>query len=176
VNVFLLDHEVTLRLGVFGGVFAVMAVWELIAPRRRLTTPKGARFHPLEILLSMVIKMAFVLVIGAPVAAVVFFEILLNAASMFNHGNVRLCAAFDRALRAVLVTPDMHRVHHSMIPRETNSNFGFNLPWWDRLFGTYRPQPQEGHDGMTIGLPWFRDPAQVVLVWLLGLPLRKRIW
>ncbi len=269
MNAFLLDHEAALRLGVFGCVFAVMAAWELRAPRRKLTTPKGgrwlrnlsltllngicirllvplqavgvaalaeknswgllqtagvpqvvalpaavvaldlaiyaqhwffhrnpllwrlhmvhhvdldidvttgARFHPLEILLSMAIKMALVLAIGAPVAAAVLFEILLNATAMFNHGNVRIGEAFDRALRIALVTPDMHRVHHSVIPRETYSNFGFNVPWWDRLFGTYRAQPQEGHDGMAIGLPWFRDPGQVVLSWLLVLPFRRRTW
>lgn len=269
MNGLLLDHEATLRLGCFGVVFAVMAVWELLAPRRRLATPKGgrwrrnlaltllngvcvrlllplqavgvaalaekhdwgllhiadvppliaipaavvafdlaiytqhwyfhrnplfwrlhmvhhvdldidvttgARFHPLEILLSMAIKMVLVLLIGAPAAAVVLFEILLNATSMFNHGNVRLGEALDRALRTVLVTPDMHRVHHSVIPQETFSNFGFNLPWWDRSFGTYRPQPREGHEGMSIGLPWFRDPDRVALRWLLLLPFRKSTW
>ena len=109
-----------------------------------------------------------------PVAGVVAFEILLNATSLFSHGNVRIADGIDRVLRRVVVTPDMHRVHHSVLPQETFSNFGFNLPWWDRMFGTYRPQPREGHAGMSIGLPRFRDPEQVGLPWLLLLPFRKR--
>ncbi len=134
----------------------------------------GARFHPLEILLSQALKMGVVAILGAPVAAVVVFEILLNATSMFNHGNVRLAGPVDRLLRLALVTPDMHRVHHSVIPRETGSNFAFNLSCWDRLFGTYRPQPEAGHTGMTIGLPRFRDPARVTLGWLLAFPFREQ--
>jgi sterol desaturase/sphingolipid hydroxylase (fatty acid hydroxylase superfamily) len=117
----------------------------------------GVRFHTLEILLSAGIKVAAVVLLGAPAAAVVAFEILLNATSVFNHGNVRLPASLDRLLRLVLVTPEMHRVHHSALPRETNSNFGFSLPWWDFLFGTYRAQPAEGHEAMTIGLEQVRD-------------------
>ncbi|WP_420267664.1 sterol desaturase family protein [Halomonas lysinitropha] len=117
----------------------------------------GLRFHPLEILLSMGIKLAVVTLLGAPALAVLIFEVVLNATSMFNHGNVRLPARADRWLRLVVVTPDMHRVHHSIIRRETDSNFGFNLPWWDRLFGTYRDQPAAGHLGMTIGIEVFRD-------------------
>lgn len=134
----------------------------------------GARFHPVEILASMGVKMALVALLGVPVAGVVCFEILLNGTSLFNHGNVRLAAPIDRTLRLVLVTPDMHRVHHSVVPRETGSNFGFNLPWWDRLFGTYRAQPEAGHLDMAIGLPWFRDPARVGLAPLLALPFRTR--
>ncbi len=130
----------------------------------------GIRFHPIEIMLSMVIKMAAVAAIGAPAAAVLIFEVVLNATLMFNHGNVSLPPALDRVLRWVLVTPDMHRVHHSAIRAETDSNFGFNLPWWDRLFGTYRPQPQRGHDAMTIGLPAFRDPKWLRLDRLLAQP------
>lgn len=267
MNMFTLEAAPGLRLAVFLGVFAAMALWETLAPRRPLTTPKagrwgrnlgltglnsasvqllvplqavgvaalaerggwgllrlagvpfplavvlsvvlldlaiylqhryfhhqptlwrlhlvhhvdldidvttGARFHPGEILLSMGIKMALVALIGAPVAAVIVFEILLNATSMFNHGNVRIAGPVDRYLRLAVVTPDMHRVHHSVIPRETGSNFGFNLPWWDRLFGTYRPQPEAGHAGMQIGLPWFRDPARVGFGRLLALPFRGR--
>src|SRR5262245_61598708 len=108
----------------------------------------GVRFHTLEILLSLGIKAAAVVLLGAPAVAVVLFEVLLNLTSLFNHGNVRLPAWLDRVLRLVVVTPEMHRVHHSVLPRETNSNFGFNLPWWDRLFGTYKAQPAEGHEGM----------------------------
>ena len=102
-----------------------------------------------------------ILLLGAPAVAVLIFEVVLNATSMFNHSNVRMPLALDRALRLLVVTPDMHRVHHSVIVRETNSNFGFSLPWWDRLFGTYRDQPVEGHTGMTIGLSEFRDQRQV---------------
>jgi sterol desaturase/sphingolipid hydroxylase (fatty acid hydroxylase superfamily) len=132
----------------------------------------GVRFHPVEILLSMGIKLAVVAALGAPALAVLLFEVLLNATSMFNHGNVSLPARLDRVLRWLVVTPEMHRVHHSVVPRETNSNFGFNLPWWDRLFGTYRPQPAAGHEAMTIGIEQFRDPAELRLDRLLLQPLR----
>ena len=134
-----------------------------------LTT--GARFHPVEIILSMLIKLAFVIALGAPPAAVVIFEILLNATAMFNHSNIRLPRPIDRVLRWIVVTPDMHRVHHSVLIDETNSNFGFNLPWWDRLFGTYRDQPRAGHENMTIGLNMFRDPADLRLDRMLIQPL-----
>ncbi len=130
----------------------------------------GGRFHPFEILLSMLIKMAAVLVLGAPAVAVMLFEVLLNATSMFNHGNVALPPRVDRLLRALLVTPDMHRVHHSVLRHETNSNFGFNVPWWDRLFGTYRDQPGAGHAGMTIGLAQFQATGRQSLLWMLLLP------
>jgi sterol desaturase/sphingolipid hydroxylase (fatty acid hydroxylase superfamily) len=134
-------------------------------------TTTGVRFHPLEILISMGIKMAAVALLGASWLGVLIFEVLLNATSLFNHGNVRLPAVLDRVLRLLLVTPEMHRVHHSVIRSETNSNFGFNLPWWDRLFGTYRDEPAEGHLGMTIGLHQFREEAEVErLHRLLALP------
>jgi len=133
----------------------------------------GVRFHPVEILLSMVIKLGAVVVLGAPALGVMIFEVLLNATSMFNHSNVRLPVGVDRWLRRILVTPDMHRVHHSIVARETNSNFGFNLPWWDWLFGTYRAQPAAGHVAMTIGLPQFRDPSELRLDRMLLQPLRR---
>jgi sterol desaturase/sphingolipid hydroxylase (fatty acid hydroxylase superfamily) len=265
MNDFILNHEPAIRLGCFLGVFAVMAVWELLAPRRRLSQPKarrwfnnlglvvlntallrlvfplaavgvaataqlngwgllnqvempgwlalagsvvildgaiylqhvmfhavplfwrlhrvhhadldfdvttGSRFHPVEILLSMLIKFAVIVLLGPPLVAVVIFEVLLNATAMFNHSNVRLPASIDALLRAVIVTPDMHRVHHSHLEHETNSNFGFNFSVWDRLFGTYRNQPEEGHEGMVIGIDTFRDPAQCVkLRGMLGMPL-----
>ncbi len=120
----------------------------------------GIRFHPVEIALSMAIKMAMILILGAPAVAVVIFEVLLNATAMFNHGNVKLPQALDRALRLVIVTPDFHRVHHSVHRDETDSNYGFNLSIWDRLFRTYRPQPRDGHQAMTIGLDIFRAPRQ----------------
>ncbi|MFA5940938.1 MAG: sterol desaturase family protein [Sinimarinibacterium sp.] len=263
---FLLAHESAIRLGAFSGIFAAMALWELVAPRRPQAVPRrrrwpanigivvlgtllvrvvfpvaavgvaqiaeargwgllqnlalppwlavmlavlaldlaiylqhvlfhavplfwrlhrmhhadlefdvttGARFHPIEILLSMAIKFGVVAALGAPAVAVLVFEVILNATSMFNHGNVRLPLAADRMLRWLVVTPDMHRVHHSVLPQETNSNFGFNLPWWDRLFGTYRAQPQAGHAGMTIGIDAFRDPVELRLDRMLLQPLRE---
>ena len=132
----------------------------------------GFRFHPIEILISMVIKFAAVAVIGAPAIAIVIFEIVLNATSMFNHGNVQLPRVIDRYLRWFVVTPDMHRVHHSVTRYETDSNFGFNLPIWDRLFGTYRDQPEHGHSGMSIGLPVFRKIDEVRIDRLISQPFR----
>ena len=263
---FLLSHEPAVRLGAFLGIFAIIAAWELAAPRRTLLESKalrwthnlaltvlnsvlmrvalpvatvgvaalaaergmglfnlihvpqpltillsvlaldlaiylqhrmfhavpllwrlhrvhhadldfdvttGARFHPIEIFLSMLIKFAVILAVGPPAVGVLVFEILLNASSMFNHGNVRFPAAIDRVLRRVVVTPDMHRVHHSIDPRETNSNFGFSLPWWDRLFGTYLAQPREGHEAMTIGIAQFRSPRELWLDRMLLQPFRS---
>ena len=268
-NDWILGNEAPIRLSFFFGIFAVMAVWELLSPRRILTTSKsvrwinnlglvflntlvlrllfpaaavgvalfareqgwglfnyiqapfvlavivsvfimdgviylqhvmvhavpllwrfhrvhhadpdydvttGARFHPLEIILSMLIKFATILLLGPPLIAVVIFEVLLNATAMFNHGNVKLPFAVDRVLRWLVVTPDMHRVHHSVEDDEANSNFGFNLPWWDRLFGTYRDQPRAGHEGMTIGIHNYHDPRQIS--WLSGmllLPFKGKI-
>ncbi len=134
----------------------------------------GLRFHPIEIVLSLVIKATVVAALGAPALGVLAFEVILNATSMFNHGNVRLPRALDRVLRWIVVTPEMHRVHHSILRRETDSNFGFNLPWWDRLFGTYRPEPEAGHEGMTIGIPQFRDPKELRLDRMLLQPLRDK--
>ena len=262
---YLLTHEPAIRLGAFAGIFALMALWEVLAPKRRqlvgrwrrwpanlgivvldsllvrlifptaavgvalyaeahgwgllhalgvpdwfalvtsmllldlaiylqhvmlhavpllwrlhrmhhtdlefdLTT--GARFHPLEIVLSLVIKFGVIVALGAPAIAVLAFEIVLNVTSMFNHGNVGLPRRLDRMVRWLLVTPDMHRVHHSWHPDETNSNFGFNLSCWDRLFGTYRAQPRDGHLGMTIGINQFRDPRELRLDRMLWQPLR----
>ena len=127
----------------------------------------GSRFHTIEILFSMLIKFATIIVIGPPVVAVVIFEVVLNAMAMFNHANVGLPKPLDTFLRWFIVTPDMHRVHHSIEDDETNSNFGFNLSWWDRLFGTYRDQPRAGHLGMTIGIRTFRETKQAS--WLPGL-------
>jgi len=263
----IMSHEPAVRLGFFFGVFLVMAVWELVSPRRRLRAAKGARwfanlgimilstlvvrvifptaavgmalvaaerswglfnnldltpvvaivasvfvldlfiylqhvmfhavpalwrlhmvhhadidfdvttglrFHPVEIVLSMVIKLAAVAVLGPPAVAVILFEVVLNATAIFNHGNVRLPATVDRVLRWIVVTPDMHRVHHSVKVAETDSNFGFNLPWWDRLLGTYRDQPEKGHELMTIGLSRFQDKPRQGLLWLLALPFTER--
>ncbi len=257
---FVTQYEVSIRLGFFIGIFAVMGLWEIVAPRRALTVSKvvrwtnnlglvfvnslvlrilfpaaavgvaafaaeqgwgllnyyqlplalsvvlavvaldfiiylqhvlvhavpalwrlhrvhhadldydvttGARFHPLEIILSMLIKFATIVVLGPPIVAVVIFEVVLNAMAMFNHGNVRLPMELDRVLRLLFVTPDMHRVHHSVEDNEANSNFGFNLSIWDRISGTYIAQPREGHEGMTIGIHQYRDPRQVS--WLPGM-------
>ena len=262
-------HEAIIRLGFFLGIFAVMALWEVAAPRRALTVSKavrwannlglvalntlllrwlfptaavgvaalaagqgwgllnhyqvpfwpavvlaviamdfviwvqhvmvhaipllwrlhrvhhadpdydvttGARFHPVEIILSMLIKFATILLLGPPVVAVILFEVILNGMAMFNHGNVRLPRGVDRLLRLLLVTPDMHRVHHSVEDDEANSNFGFNLSIWDRLFGTYRDQPRQGHQGMTIGIHRYREPREVSwLPGLLTLPFKGHI-
>ena len=138
-----------------------------------LDVTSGNRFHPIEIVISIGVKLMAVLLIGPTVQAVLIFEVLLNATAQFNHGNIWLPETADRRLRLVMVTPDMHRVHHSVIPRETNSNFGFNLPWWDRLCGTYRPQPELGHTGMSIGLKEFRDPVLLNLPRLLIQPFNR---
>ena len=256
----ILQNEMLIRAGCFFGIFAVMAVWEVLAPRRALTVSKavrwannlglvffnsfilrlmfpaaavgmaaftseqgwgifnyydvspvvavvasvvamdfiiylqhimvhavpmlwrlhrvhhadldfdvttGARFHTFEIILSMLIKFATIAVLGPPIVAVVIFEVVLNATAMFNHSNVRLPPGLDRLLRWIVVTPDMHRVHHSVEDDEANSNFGFNLPWWDHLFGTYRDQPRAGHENMIIGIHTYRDPRLVS--WLHGM-------
>jgi sterol desaturase/sphingolipid hydroxylase (fatty acid hydroxylase superfamily) len=133
----------------------------------------GIRFHPFEILLSVGIKMGAIALLGAPVLSVVMFEVLLNATSLFNHSNITLPQWGDRLLRWVIVTPDMHRVHHSIDIRESNRNFGFNTPWWDRLFGTYQAQPNLGHRGMTLGIREYRRPRDVVsLLGVLRLPFQ----
>ena len=166
----LLDLAIYLQHVLF---HAVPALWRLHMMHHAdldydVTT--GARFHPIEIILSMGIKLGVVAALGPAAVAVLIFEVLLNATAMFNHGNVRLPLALDRVLRWVVVTPDMHRVHHSRLAPETNSNFGFCLPWWDRLFGSYRPQPAAGHEDMSIGLDQFPDPKDNVLHRLLALP------
>ena len=170
--ILILDFAIYLQHVMF---HAVPALWRLHRMHHAdldFDVTTGARFHPVEILLSMGIKFMVVTALGAPAAAVLLFEILLNGMAMFNHGNVRIPRAMDRVMRWLVVTPDMHRVHHSILVRETNSNFGFNLPWWDRLFGTYRDQPQAGHDGMTIGIEQFRDGRDLWLDRMLAQPLR----
>nr|VFJ48845.1 MAG: Sterol desaturase/sphingolipid hydroxylase, fatty acid hydroxylase superfamily [Candidatus Kentron sp. DK] len=158
-------------------VHAIPVLWRVhrvhhADPDMDVTT--GIRFHPIEILLSLLIKFAAILILGAPVLAVVIFEILLNAMAMFNHGNVRLPDRLDKLLRRVVVTPDMHRVHHSVEKEEANSNFGFQLSWWDFLFGTYRERPRDGQEGMVIGVSGFRNPREVCrLPGILWLPFRQ---
>lgn len=172
VAVLVLDFAIYIQHVLF---HAVPALWRLHRMHHAdldFDVTTGARFHPIEIVLSMGIKFMVVVALGAPAVAVLIFEVLLNATAMFNHGNVRLPEGVDRVLRRVLVTPDMHRVHHSVVPLETNSNFGFNLSWWDRLFGTYRAQPAAGHEGMTIGIEQFRTPEDLRLDRMLIQPFR----
>jgi sterol desaturase/sphingolipid hydroxylase (fatty acid hydroxylase superfamily) len=133
----------------------------------------GVRFHPIEILLSLAIKIAGVVALGVPALGVVIFEVLLNATAMFNHSNVKLPPRLECVARLIVVTPQMHQVHHSIERAETDSNFGFNLPWWDRLFGTYRAAPAAGEDGIVIGLPIFRDLAELRITRLLTQPFRN---
>ena len=154
---------------------AVPILWRLHMMHhadRDFDVTTGVRFHPFEIILSMIVKLAVIAALGPPAVAVVVFEVVLSATSLFSHGNVRMSGAVDRVLRLFVVTPEMHRVHHSVLAHETNSNFGFNLPWWDRLFGTYRAQPGNGHRDMTIGLAQFQDRGPENLWWMLVLPFR----
>jgi sterol desaturase/sphingolipid hydroxylase (fatty acid hydroxylase superfamily) len=173
VSVIVLDLAIYFQHRLF---HAVPALWRLhrvhhTDPELDVTT--GVRFHPVEMLLSLGFKAVVIAGLGPPVAAVLLFEVLLNAGSLFSHANLRLPAPVDGLLRALLVTPDMHRVHHSSDPVETDSNFGFTLSWWDRLFGTYRAQPRAGHDAMTIGVEGFAAPAVLGLHRLLIQPLLK---
>ena len=171
-SVILLDLAIYFQHVLF---HAVPALWRLHRMHHAdldIDVSTGLRFHPIEILLSMVVKLAVVLALGASALAVLLFEVLLNATSMFNHSNVRMPQGLDGVLRWFVVTPDMHRVHHSILARETNSNFGFNLPWWDRLFGTYRAQPAAGHEAMTIGIEPFRDLRELGLDRMLLQPFR----
>jgi sterol desaturase/sphingolipid hydroxylase (fatty acid hydroxylase superfamily) len=175
VSVVALDLAIYLQHVMF---HAVPLLWRLHMVHHAdldFDTTTGVRFHTFEIVVSLGIKAVVVVLLGAPAVAVLIFEILLNATSLFNHGNVRLPAGMDCVLRLVVVTPEMHRVHHSVRPRETNSNFGFNLPWWDYLFGTYKAQPAEGHEDMTIGLAQFRDVWVDRLDWMLLLPFFGRV-
>jgi len=160
-------------------VHAIPALWRLHRVHHAdmdIDVTTGARFHPIEIILSMIIKFAAIVALGPPLIAVIIFEILLNATAMFNHGNIRLPVKIDKILRLFVVTPDMHRVHHSVEEDETNCNFGFSLPWWDRLFGTYRSQPRGGHIEMTIGISGLRDSKQVQqLPGMLKLPFIGKV-
>jgi len=171
-SVVVLDLAIYLQHVLFHAVPALWRLHRMHHADLEFDVTTGARFHPLEIALSMVIKIGVVAAFGAPAVAVVIFEALLNATSMFNHGNVRVTGWLDSALRRVVVTPDMHRVHHSVVPRETNSNFGFNLSWWDRLFGTYRAEPAAGQQGMTLGIEQFRNPQELRLDRMLAQPFR----
>lgn len=167
-----LDLAIYLQHVVFHAVPALWRLHRMHHADLEFDVTTGLRFHPVEIALSMGIKFLVIAALGPSALAVLIFEVLLNATSMFNHGNVRLPAPMDRVLRWIVVTPDMHRVHHSIHPAETNSNFGFNLPWWDCLLGTYRAQPRDGHEGMTIGIEQFRTAHDLRLDRMLIQPLR----
>lgn len=173
LGVILLDVAIYLQHVLF---HAVPVLWRLHRVHHAdlaVDVTTGVRFHPIEIVLSMGIKLAVVLALGVPAVAVLLFEILLNATSLFNHANVRLPDGLDRFLRWIIVTPDMHRIHHSMRGEETNSNFGFNLPWWDYAFGTYRADPLRGHEAMEIGVAEFRDPRELRIDRVLLQPFRS---
>lgn len=170
VAVVILDFAIYLQHVLFHAVPLLWRFHRVHHSDRDFDVTTGVRFHPVEVLLSVIYKMAVVAVLGLPVVAVLVFEVILNATSLFNHGNVFLPVRVDRVLRWFLVTPDMHRVHHSPRRAETDSNFGFNLPWWDRLFGTYRAQPETDHPAMAIGLEDLRQPARWPLLGLLAMP------
>ncbi|MCR9111086.1 MAG: sterol desaturase family protein [Rhodobacteraceae bacterium] len=172
VSMLLLDLAIYLQHVMF---HAVPALWRLHRMHHAdldFDATTGLRFHPVEILISMGIKLAVVAALGPPAVAVLLFEVILNATALFNHANIDLPRPVDRVLRWLVVTPDMHRVHHSIDPRETNSNYGFNLPWWDRLLGTYIAQPAKGHTGMEIGIEQFRTRRDLWLDRMLVQPLR----
>lgn len=170
--VIVLDLVIYLQHVMFHAVPALWRVHRMHHSDLDFDASTGVRFHPIEIILSMLIKFAAIVSLGTPAAAVLIFEVLLNATSMFNHANVNLPEKIDRLLRLLVVTPDMHRVHHSIVVAETNSNFGFNLSWWDRILGTYRAQPAAGHDAMTIGIEQFRAPRELWLDRMLLQPFR----
>ena len=137
---------------------------------RDIDATTALRFHPLEIFLSMIIKTAAVWILGAPAPAVLVFEIILNGTAMFNHANLFIPYRVDSELRKVLVTPDMHRIHHSVRTTERNSNYGFALAWWDRLFGSYTAEPADGYEGMGIGIKGYEERRHQLITWMLALP------
>lgn len=171
VSMLLLDLAIYLQHVMF---HAVPGLWRLHRMHHAdidFDATTGLRFHPFEILISIIIKLTVVAALGPPAVAVLLFEVILNATAQFNHANIDLSRPVDRVLRLVVVTPDMHRVHHSVDPVETNSNYGFNLPWWDRLLGTYRAQPAKGHENMTIGIEQFRTRRDLWLDRMLIQPV-----
>tara|TARA_R110002049_G_scaffold10127_2_gene50232 strand:- start:24113 stop:24958 length:846 start_codon:yes stop_codon:yes gene_type:complete len=172
VSIVVLDLAIYLQHVMFHAVPVLWRLHRMHHADLEFDVTTGLRFHPVEILLSMGIKLAVVMALGPPAVAVLIFEVLLNATAMFNHSNIRLPILVDRFLRLIVVTPDMHRVHHSIIPEETNSNFGFNLPWWDRLLGTYKAQPKAGHEGMSIGIEQFRTTRDLWLDRMLVQPVK----
>jgi sterol desaturase/sphingolipid hydroxylase (fatty acid hydroxylase superfamily) len=174
ISVILLDLAVYWQHVASHKIPIIWALHKMHHADRDIDATTGIRFHPLEIVLSMAYKMLIVLILGPHVVGVILFEVILNGSAMFNHANFRLPLWLDKVLRLLFVTPDMHRVHHSVIARETNSNYGFNLSIWDRIFGSYIDQPKEGHDNMTIGLPEYQTDKPSHLLWCLILPFKKK--
>jgi sterol desaturase/sphingolipid hydroxylase (fatty acid hydroxylase superfamily) len=169
------DFAIYVQHVIFHAVPALWRVHRMHHADLDFDVTTGSRFHPIEILLSFGVKLAVVGALGPPAAVVLIFEVVLNATSIFNHSNFRIAENIDSRLRLFVVTPDMHRVHHSIVVNETNSNFGFNLPWWDRVLGTYRAQPEAGHELMTIGIDLFRHPKQLRLDQMLVQPFRSGV-
>lgn len=173
VAVIVLDAAIYFQHRLFHGISVLWRLHRMHHADLDVDATTGNRFHPIEIGLSMVIKFGMIALVGAPALAVLLFEVLLNATSLFNHANIRIPASLESVLRWLVVTPDMHRVHHSIHRDETDSNYGFNLPWWDRIFRTYRAQPRDGHDGMTLGIQEFRDEKELKLWRTLLQPFRN---
>jgi len=173
ISLLLLDLIIYLQHRVFHIVPFLWRLHRVHHADQEIDVSTALRFHPLEIVLSMLIKMAAVLLLGVPALAVLLFEVLLNGMAMFNHSNLRLPLWLDALLRRLLVTPDMHRVHHSVLRHETNSNYGFNLALWDRLFGSYVAQPESGHDAMRIGLNEYQSGDPDTLKELLLIPFKR---
>lgn len=171
--IILLDLVVYWQHRIFHAIPLLWRLHRVHHTDRDFDTTTALRFHPIEIVLSMVLKIAVVVALGVPVLAVILFEVILNGMALFNHGNLRLPARLEALLRKVIVTPDMHRIHHSVLVHEYNSNFGFNLSGWDRLFSSYCEDPGEGHDGMTIGQTEYQDDETCNLFFMLMLPFRK---
>lgn len=174
IAVVLLDFIIYAQHVLFHRVPMLWRLHQVHHADRDIDVTTGLRFHPIEIIISMLIKVSAVVLLGAPVVAVIIFEVILNAMAMFNHSNVRLPKLVDAAVRLLLVTPDVHRVHHSVVYAETNSNYGFNLSIWDRFFGTYRAQPKLGHDKVVIGLPDLQEAETHQLGWMLRLPFMSK--
>lgn len=174
IAIILLDFIIYAQHVLFHRVPLLWCLHQVHHADRDIDVTTGLRFHPIEIIISMLIKISAVVLLGVPVVAVIIFEIILNAMAMFNHSNVRLPKVVDAVIRLLLVTPDVHRVHHSVIYAETNSNYGFNLSIWDRFFGTYRAQPELGHDKVVIGLPDLQQAPTHQLGWMLRLPFMSK--
>jgi sterol desaturase/sphingolipid hydroxylase (fatty acid hydroxylase superfamily) len=171
-SIVILDLAIYLQHVMFHAVPVLWRLHRMHHADQAIDVTTGLRFHPIEIVMSMGVKLAVVLALGPPAVAVLVFEVILNATAMFNHSNVRIPLSIDRVLRLFVVTPDMHRVHHSIDRAETDSNYGFSLPWWDRLLGTYTAQPRKGHDDMTIGIEQFRTVRDQWLDKMLIQPVR----
>lgn len=174
VSIMLLDAAIYFQHRIFHRIPLLWRLHRMHHSDLDIDVTTAIRFHPIEIVLSMLIKIAVIIALGVPVVAVVLFEMLLNLTAMFNHSNIKLPTKIDHYIRYILVTPDMHRVHHSTNGRETNHNFGFCLPWWDRLFTSYQAQPKLGHQSMQIGLPYFRDTRECKVQHMLTQPFRNK--